>query len=159
MRNKKKIGKFNFKIMIFTVALAVLFSSCATIKPAGDNEALNVIGMINRGDSEQLAALSADSFLLDTEILHGSALTASFWNGLADSGFTLKNATISESRAPYQSDAAIFGENTGVKTFFTRYLPPDSTLFRVNSSDTEIVLILSPDENGDIMITAFGGPY
>lgn len=148
-----------YVISISILIMLLFFSSCASIGPAEDNDAVEIISLINSGNAAELTKLSADTFLLDDEILHGSTLTGSFWNGLADAGFNLDNPVVIESRPPDAGDKPLFGEDTEVDTFFSRYLQPQSMLFRIDSDDSEIVLILGPSQKGKSSIIAFGGPF
>lgn len=145
--------------LIFSLAMLLFFSGCATISPAISADAEAITSLINEGNSVELSALSSESFLLDTEILHGRSLVSEFWNGLTQAGFKLENPVVIENRAPQAADSIFFGKGIDVEVFFTRYLPPQSTLFRIGSDDSEIVLILGPSEKGKSKILAFGGPF
>ena len=142
------------------ITAAVLFASgCATVKPAGNEDLYTVIELLNSGNSAELTKLSADSFLFDTEILHGSSLTSALWNGLTSAGFKINNPAIIESRPAAAGDIQFFGKTTETEAFFAKYVPPQSMLFRLGTDGGSYVFILGPAEKRISKIIAFGGPY
>lgn len=156
MKNKKT------RIMVISAVMIIILialSACSTITPAGDEDAIAVIELLNSEKKAELTAISADSFLLDAEILHGSALTKALWSGLIDAGFKLDSPVIIERRLPASEDKELFGNSIEVETYFTKYVAADSMLFIIGSETAEIALILSPAEDGSSMISAFGGPF
>ncbi len=150
-----KLIKF-FGLVLLTVILA---AGCASIKPAGDEDILEIIGLINSGNHAELTELSSDSFLLDAEIMHSPAIIDSLWLGLSDSGFKMDNPVILESRPPQGSDKALFGSSPETEAFFSRYIPAQSMFFRIGTDSADYAIILGPVGNGTGRIIAFGGPF
>lgn len=159
MKNKKTEQLLLQSIIIVSLAALLSFTGCASLSLASDNDAMEITELINEGNSSELTKLSAESFLLDTEILHSSSLIGELWTGLADAGFKLANPVIIENRALKSSDTGLFGNTKDVEVFFARYLPENAKLFRIGSDNAEIVLILGPSEKGKNNIIAFGGPF
>ena len=154
-----KYRKTNLAAAVLLLAAAVLIAGCATVTPAGDEEMMNVISLINSGSSERLTELSAESFLLDSEILHGSAIIGELWSGLAEAGFMMTDPVIIESRPVSAADKKLFDQNTEVDAFFSKYIPAQSVLFRIGTDEESYVIILGPSEKNPGRIIAFGGPY
>ena len=159
MKNQRKHTAALSAALVLSVLIILSVSGCASTAPADSDDAAEIAALINTGNSAGLVNLSADSFLLDSEILHGPTLTESFWNGLIEAGFTLTNPVVTENRPPQESDKSFFGDSVEVDAFFSRYIPPSSMLFRIASDDTAIVMILAPAEKGGDEIIAFGGPF
>ncbi|MDC7226652.1 MAG: hypothetical protein PQJ61_07795 [Spirochaetales bacterium] len=153
----------NSRTLIRTVLIALsvmlLFSACASLSRAAEDDALEVIYLINEGKVEQLTSMTAETFLLDAEILQGAGTAKLFWSGLAEAGFKLNNPVIIDKNQPSAAEKAVLGNSIEVDTFFTKYVTTDSMYFRIASDSGEIALIIGPDDTGELKITAFGGPF
>jgi len=157
MKNIKTSKKQILLLPILIITFIILTASCASLSRPGEPAALEVINLINTGDSASLKAMSADTVLFDSEILHGSVLTAALWDGLTASGFKIEQAEVIESRPPSADDAKYFGKSGAVSAFFARYIPDNSMFFMIASDNTGLILILGPSENGTSEIIAVGG--
>ena len=118
-----------------------------------------VIELINAGDSENLAARSTDTFMLDSEILHNPKLIKNLWEGLAESSFKITNPVIFTNRRLLPTDRIFFGNNVEVDAFFERYVPEKASLFEIKTNSGKYIFILGPSDIGKSTIAAFGGPY
>lgn len=138
---------------------AMSLSGCMSFNKAGEVEIADILALINEGRHEELTAISTTPFLLDSEILQGTALTGSFWSGLSTAEFTMTAPEIIRNAPSTDDDAGLFGENTEVNAFFSKYLAPNPIIIEIASNEGLCVLILTPDKNGRKKIAAWGGPY
>jgi len=120
---------------------------------------LEIIELINASDSENLAVQSADTFLLDAEVLYNPKLIKNLWQGLAESGFKISNPVIEANRLILPADKSIFGSGPEVDAFFSKYVPEKASLFKVSTGTGSYAFILGPSDIGKSMILAFGGPF
>lgn len=141
------------------LTVTVLLSGCATLRPADEGQILEIIELINTGDSENLFGRSSDIFLLDTEILYSPENVKSFWEGLAESGFKLQNPVIESYRLLLPTDRQLFGGGREIEIFFSKYIPEQASLFKIGTSSGTYIFILGPSDIGKSIITAWGGPY
>ena len=153
--NKLRIASAGIAALILTIFLF----GCATIQPAGEQQMLEIIEMINAGDSENLAARSSDVILLDAEIIQNPKLIKNLWEGLAESSFRIADSVIVTNRLLLPTDKAAFGSGPEIDAFFAKYIPEKASLFRVETTSGEYAFILGPSDIGISMIIAFGGPY
>ena len=115
--------------------------AAASLSSPADAEIEGIISLINNGDARALGEMSAPSFLLDTEILHGKALTDAFWNGMAGSGLDIAGAEVTRSKAAVKSDAELFGEGDDVRVFFETYLPAGAFLTELGTGEGRIIIL------------------
>ena len=154
MKNRKTLS-----IIGIALTVAIILTSCATVKPAGEDQILDIIALINEGDSESLTARSTDSFLFDSEILHNPKLIKNLWEGLAESGFRIADPVIETGRLLLPLDQNYFGTGAEIDAFFNKYIPEQSSLFKVRTPSGNYFFVLGPDDVGISTIAAFGGPY
>ena len=121
------------------VVLAI--SACATFEVT-EEEAAKVIALINKGDVQTLASITAVPFLLDGEIiaLEGDALI--LWTNLKKAGVAMKNASIVSLSPLREDDWQRFSSSWEVNVFFKKYVPQDTKLAEIECDDGRFLLLL-----------------
>jgi len=143
------------------VALVVILSSCASIQRSWDQSNVEmVVQLVNDGQAQKLAAMSATPFLVDGEIVALKPDVASFWSGIVKAGFRVEGATLAQGVALTDESYKQFADTMEVKSFFAQYLKKDARILelRTATSGDRILLILGggwPTKT----IYGFKGPF
>jgi hypothetical protein len=143
------------------VAGALLLSSCASIQRSQDEgDVRQIADLVNAGQAQKLAALSASPFLLDGEIVVLPADMKSFWEGIAKAGFKTPGASLSDALPVTPQSYQEFAATMEVKSFFSRYVKDGARLLRMTANDGSTrILILARHEWFSWRILGWKGPY
>ena len=78
-------------------AAAIALASCASLQRSWDqNDVRKVVELLNKGESEKLAAMSVTPFLVDGEVVLLKGDVASFWDGVVKAGFRVDGAELDQ---------------------------------------------------------------
>jgi hypothetical protein len=145
---------------LLAMAAALLLSSCASLQRAQDEgDVRQIADLVNAGQAQKLAALSASPFLLDGEIIVLPADTNSFWEGIAKAGFKTPGASL-DAALPVGSQSYLeFASTMEVKSFFSRYAKDGARLLRMSTNEGKRILILARHEWFSWRILGWKGPY
>jgi len=147
----------NIKPLIL-IALMLMFFSCAGFRPGvSRNDALDVIEIINSGETEQLIESSSLPFVFDSEILESETLVRALWSGLARAGYVIDNPVIVQQRPVEPGDGQIFSESWEVSTFFRKLLSEDDVFVEAESSTQRVYMVLRSGKKGVTEIKAWKG--
>jgi len=118
-----------------------------------------VADLVNAGNAQKIAAMSATPFLVDGEIVALPADVVSFWADAAKAGFKVDGASLETGAAVGADSYKLFADTMEVKAFFTRYVPRGSrTIDLATSSGAHVRLIV---HSGLFSTTLYGfkGPF
>jgi hypothetical protein len=144
-----------------SVAALILLASCASLQHSWDQgNVQTVAGLINEGQADKLAAMSAVPFLVDGEIVTLKPDIASFWSGIVKAGFKVEGATLVQAAPLSPESYKQFANTMEVKTFFAQYVKKEARLLELETSKSgkKIMLIFS-DSSFKKTIYGFKGPY
>jgi hypothetical protein len=138
---KKKACLAGPAVLLFSLTL----TACATFVVT-EKEAAQVIALINRGDAETLASITATPFLLDGEIiaLPGDALI--LWKNLKEAGVNMANAKIVSLTPLRPDDWQRFSSSWEVSVFFKKYVPKNTKLAEIDSDSGKFLLLLGGEK-------------
>src|SRR5271169_4642147 len=112
-----------------SVAALILLSSCASMQHSWDQGNVQAVArLINEGQADKLAAMSAVPFLVDGEIVTLKPDIASFWSGIVKAGFKVEDATLVQAASLSPESYVQFASTMEVKTFFAQYVKKGSRL-------------------------------
>jgi hypothetical protein len=148
------------KTVFFLAAAALLLSSCASIQRAQDKGRIGQIaGLINAGDAEKLAAMSAVPFLLDQEIVPLRQDIEAFWRDVAKAGFSIEGPAL-EKGTPVTADSyRAFADTMEVKTFFSKYLKKGARVLELSTGSGRRIILLVRDTLFSRTLYGFKGPF
>lgn len=141
MKNMKRI------IFLFIV-LVPLLGSCASIymkKSVKTAEA--VTASLNKGDGQLPASWSTVPFVFDGEILVTTSLVSGLWDGIAGSGFTLKNPEITSVSPVTPEDYSLFRNSWEMQVLFRNKIPRFTYKVTVKGVKGEILLLIYRNED------------
>ncbi len=144
-----------------SVIAMILLASCASLQHSWDQgNVQTVAGLINEGQADKLAAMSAVPFLVDGEIVTLKPDIASFWNGIVKAGFKVEDANLVQA-APLAPDSyRQFANTMEVKTFFARYVKKEARLLELGTSKSgKKIMLIFGDSSFKKTIYGFKGPY
>jgi hypothetical protein len=143
----------------WVLAVAVL-TSCATLQRSQDEgNARQVTDLVDSGQAEKLAAMSALPFLLDQEIVLLPADTAAFWKALAAAGFHLGAAGLLRALPAAPENFSESAPSMEVKTFFKKYVHEGARILELETGAGRKVLLIIGEEAFSRKIYGFKGPY
>jgi hypothetical protein len=139
----------------------ILLASCASLQHSWDQGNVQTVArLINEGQADTLAAMSAVPFLVDGEIVTLKPDIASFWSGIVKAGFKVEGATLVQAAPLAPGSYTQFANTMEVKTFFAQYVKKEARLLELGTSRSgkKIMLIFS-DSSFKKTIYGFKGPY
>ena len=142
-------------------AALVLLASCASLQRSWDQGNVETVArLINEGQADKLAAMSAAPFLVDGEIVTLKPDISAFWTGIVKAGFKVEGATLVQA-APLAADSyRQFADTMEVKTFFAQYVKKDVRLLQMGTSRSgKKILLIFGDSWFKKTIYGFKGPY
>jgi hypothetical protein len=142
--------------VVLALILILSLTACPTFTVTED-EAAKVIALINAGDADTLASITAVPFLLDGEIiaLEGDALI--LWKNLKEAGVTMNNARIESLTALREDDWQKFSSSWEVSVFFKKYVPKGTKLAEIDSDSGKFLLLLDGKKLGRASIIGLKG--
>lgn len=144
-----------------TAAALILLASCASLQHSRDQGNVQAVArLINEGQADKLAAMSAVPFLVDGEIVTLKPDIASFWSGIVKAGFKVEDATLVQAAPLSPESYTQFAGTMEVKTFFAQYVKKGSRLLELATSKSgKKILLIFDDSSFKKMIYGFKGPY
>jgi hypothetical protein len=144
-----------------SVVAVILLASCASLQRSWDQGNVETVArLINDGQADKLAAMSAVPFLVDGEIVTLKTDIATFWSGIVKAGFKVEGAALVQA-APFSPDSyKQFANTMEVKTFFAQYVKKEARLLELGTSTSgkKVVLIFG-DSWFKKTLYGFKGPY
>ena len=130
-------------LILLMIFIAFLFISCTSAPYSQwDSSAEKVVDLINHPGEEYLEEITTNPFLFDGEIIVLDKDISMIWNNLNRSMFGFRNGVITESVPIGADDYTLFADTMEVKTFFSKYLPEDAALVKVQAENGLYYLIL-----------------
>ncbi len=144
-----------------SVAALILLASCASFQHSRDQANVETVArLINEGQADKLAAMSAVPFLVDGEIVTLKPDIVSFWTGIVKAGFKVEGAILVQA-APFAPDSyRQFADTMEVKTFFAQYVKKGARILELGTSQSGKKILLIFDDSGfKKTLYGFKGPY
>jgi hypothetical protein len=142
------------------LAVLLAFSSCATLQRSRDESGMMTVArLIESGQTETLARLSAPPFLLDQEILLLPADVATFWQGIVAAGYRLEGPELDRGSALNTDSYRAFRDSMEVRTFFKKYVKRGTRLLELHTRDGLRILLLYRSTLFSKQIVGFKGPF
>ncbi len=133
------------KKAFFTALVLISFFllSCTTAPYSQwSSAAEKVVDLINHPGEEYLEDITSNPFLFDKEIIMLDKDISIMWFNLNKARFGLGNAVIKESIPVGAKDYKLFADTMEVKTYFSKYLPKDAALVKVQADNGLYYLLL-----------------
>lgn len=148
------------KKILLLLAVALLVSSCATMKMSKDEKDIYYISdLINTGDDAYLAKMSQLPFLVDQEIIVLEKDVAAFWANIIKAGFTVEDPVL-ESGLPVDDTSYMeFYDSMEVETFFKKYVPAKARLLELETGEGQRILLIVEKKWLSRKLYAFKGPF
>jgi hypothetical protein len=147
-------------VVLAALAALLALGSCATLQKSRDeNRVGSVARLLNSGQAEQLAAMSAVPFLLDQEILVLPQDVALFWKGILAAGYRLEAPRLESGAAVGPDSYRQFRDSMEVRTFFKKYVNKGTRILELRTGDGQRVLLLVRSTAFSRRIIGFKGPY
>ena len=142
-------------------ATLILLASCASLQHSWDQgNVQTVAALINEGQADKLAAMSAVPFLVDGEIVTLKPDVASFCTGIVKAGFKVEGATLVQAAPLAAESYRQFADTREVKTFFAQYVKKDARVLELGTSQSgKKILLIFGDSSFKKTIYGFKGPY
>jgi hypothetical protein len=148
------------KTLLALLAATLLLSSCASIQRAQDQGCVGKIAaLINSGDAEKLAAMSAVPFLLDQEIIPLRADIALFWKDVAKAGFKVEGPALERGSPVSAESYRAFADTLEAKAYFSRYVKKGARMLELTTSGGEKIILLVRDTLFSRTLYGFKGPF
>lgn len=130
--------------LVLLFAAAVTLASCASIQRAQDQGRVGGIArLINSGQAEELAAMSAVPFLLDQEIIPLRADLTTFWQGVVKAGYKVEGPELEKGSPVNAESYRAFADTMEAKAFFARSVKKGARVLELSTSgDRRIVLLV-----------------
>jgi hypothetical protein len=144
-----------------SVAALILLASCASLQHSWDQGNVeHVAWLINEGQADKLAAMSAAPFLVDGEIVTLKPDIASFWSGIVKAGFKVEGAALLQAAPLAAESYKQFANTMEVKAFFAQYVKKDTRLLELGTSRSgRKIMLIFGDSWFKKTIYGFKGPY
>jgi hypothetical protein len=139
------------KKFVLLLAGIALVASCVTFK-VDENEVTKVISLINKGETDKLAAITAMPFLLDGEIIALQSDSLVLWTNLKAAGITFNNAQLAELISIKEDTFKLFADTWEVSVFFKKHVPANAKLARLQTDNGGFLLLLDGERKGHAMI-------
>ncbi len=145
---------------VLAVALLAL-ASCASLQRSWDRGNVEMVArLINDGQPQKLAAMSATPFLVDGEIVALKSDVGAFWTGIVRAGFRVEGATLDQGAPLTAESYRQFADTMEVKTFFAQYVKKDARILELRTSTSgDRILLIFRDSWGTKTIYGFKGPF
>ena len=136
------------KIKILLLFTLISISSCASIYMNKSQDAAeDVVGSLNRGESELPMKMSRVPFIFDGEIIIANSSVSRMWNGLVGAGFIISNPVVTSISPVISDDYALFRSSWEMEVFFENRIPQYTYKVRIEGVDGEVLLLMNRDKN------------
>jgi len=127
--------------------VALLVGSCASLQRSWDQgEVKQVADLINAGQAQELADLSASPFIVDGEVVVLPSDVAGFWTGILKAAFRVDSAALDTGSAVTATSYRQFADTMEVRSFFSRYVKDGARILELTTgSGSRIRLIVRSD--------------
>ena len=127
-------------LALLIILLSFVIISCTSAPYSRwSSSAEKVVDLINHPGEEYLEEITSNPFLLDGEIIVLDSDISMIWNNLNRSRFSFRNGVIRESLPLVAEDYSLFADTMEVKTFFSKYLPDDASLVKVEAGQRSLL--------------------
>jgi len=133
--------------LLAALGAALALVSCASFQRSRDGDAARrVTALVNAGQAERLAAMSAIPFLVDGEIVLLPDDVDSFWNGIAKAGLRAQASVPGQGSTVGPESYKDFADTMEVRVFFEKYVKKGARILTVNAiPGGDILLIVAPE--------------
>jgi hypothetical protein len=148
------------KKLVALLAVAISLTSCASIQRAQDQGRVGQVArLINSGEAEKLAAMSAVPFLLDQEIIPLRADIVTFWGNVVKTGYKVEGPEL-EKGSPVSADSyRVFADTMEAKAFFARYVKKGARVLELSTGGGRRIVLLVRDALFSRTLYGFKGPF
>ncbi len=137
------------KLIFLSLGAVIVFISCASLQYVQkEGDVLKLADLVNAGDSETLAEISASPFLFDGEIIMLPGDLERLWKNMAGAGLVMENPVVTEIVEVRADTPLLFGEAMEIKAFFQKYLPETARTARVAADSGNFIFLLNGKEQG-----------
>jgi len=134
---------------LFVIAAMICITGCATLSAGfAARDVEKAVGLINSQNASELGRHSSTPFLFEGEMLLRSTDVAAVWINLSENGFELKNPVIAETSLADETTYRVFSESEEMEIFFSKYIPEDSILGRIDTDDGTFHILLGRGVDG-----------
>jgi len=148
------------KKLVALLAVAISLMSCASIQRAQDQGRVGQIArLINSGEAEKLAAMSAVPFLLDQEIIPLRADIATFWRNVVQAGYKVEGPELERGQPVSADSIRTFADTMEVKAFFARSVKKGARVIELSTSGGRRIVLLVRDTLFSRTLYGFKGPF
>jgi hypothetical protein len=148
------------KRLVALLAVAISLTSCASIQRAQDQGRVGQIArLINSGEAEKLAAMSAIPFLLDQEIIPLREDIATFWRNVVKAGYKVEGPELERGQPVSAVSFRAFADTMEVKAFFARYVKNGARVIELSTTGGRRLTLLVRDTLFSRTLYGFKGPF
>lgn len=148
------------RTLLALLAATLLLSSCASIQRAQDTGRVGrIAALINAGESEKLAAMSAVPFLLDQEIIPLRADMALFWRDVVRAGFRVEGPALERGSPVSAESYRAFADTLEAKAYFSRYVKKGARVLELTTAGGARIILLVRDTLFSRTLYGFKGPF
>jgi len=142
------------------IAAIVSLASCASLQRSQDEgDAKRIANLINAGNAQSLAGMSASPFLVDQEIVVLPADVSGFWQNAIAAGFRVDGAALERAAPVTAASYTEFAGTMEVKSFFAQYLKDGARILELSTGAGRRVLLLTRKAWFTLKIHGFKGPF
>jgi hypothetical protein len=154
------VGRTRAAALCAACLAALALASCASFQKARDRDAVaQVARLVNAGQAEKLAAMSAVPFLVDGEIVPLAEDVAGFWAGVAKAGYRLTDPTLERGDPVDARTCELFGGSMETRAFFAASVPNSARVVRLGTrGGGSVLLVVAPAWTG-WRVMAWKGPF
>jgi len=155
------MGRLQILVSAVMTTALLLLSSCASLQHSWDQGNVRMVAtLINGGQAQKLAAMSATPFLVDGEIVPLTPDVASFWNGIVKAGFRVEGATLTQGTPLTADSYKQFADTMEVRSFFAQYVKKDARILELRTATSgDRILVILRDSWGSKTMYGFKGPF
>lgn len=155
-----KVGLWRKLVLTALATALVVLSSCASLQRSWDQRNVEMVAqLINDGQAQKLAAMSATPFLVDGEIVALKADVASFWNGIVKAGFRVEGPALTQGVPVTAESYKQFADTMEVKSFFAQYVKKDARVLELRTATSGDKILLIFRDSWSKTIYGFKGPF
>ncbi|HEY9593214.1 MAG TPA: hypothetical protein VHE79_01960 [Spirochaetia bacterium] len=141
-------------------ATALALGSCASLQRSFDEgDMRKIVDLINHGQGEALAGMSATPFLVDGEVVVLPADVAGFWAGIVKSGYRVQGAALASGTKVAADSYTLFASTMEVKSYFSRYVKDGGRVLELTTDGGKRVRILLRSAWPSWKIAGWKGPF
>ena len=152
-----RYGGMMRKSLLLLLCIAAL--SCASLQQKRSTSSVeDVLGYINSGKAEELAAVSQTPFLLDAEIILLKEDVTEFWSQIVKVGFQIPDDRTISSTPATSATYKDFAATMELQSFFQKYVSNRAHIVTVETDQFSVYFITDRVGFGEIKILGMKGP-